>query len=198
MFPLSNQEEKSTGAKADLFEYSLVANITKILVILFALFQCLVLTMCCSPRRSISTSRNPLISLKDNGAYPPCVIEDKKIYHYLQEEGLGALEQYHNFRKARDKGVFLYEDLNSPVQLPLISYYKPYPGWNNYVSFNFAIYEKQDEYVVYYYGDSPTDSVENIVVENNPFSKKLVVKRLEPSRINQLYLRDAICYVGRD
>ena len=198
---MSNQEEKSTDAKADSFGYSLVKDITRIGVILFALFQCLLLATCYSPRRSITTSRNPLISLKDKGDYPPCVIEDKKIYHYVQEEGFGTLEFYHDFKGPKDKGVFLYEDLNSSVQLPLISYFKPYVGWlplNSSISLRFFIYEKGNEYVVYYYGDSPDVeaqhiSVENIVVENNPFSKKLVVKKLDLSGINNLYLRDALC-----
>ena len=81
-----------------------------------------------------------------------------------------------------------------------MSYFKPYVGWrwNSDVFLLFFIYEKENEYVVYYYGDSPDVeaqhiSVENIVVENNPFSKKLVVKELDHSRINDLYLKDALC-----
>lgn len=193
---MSNQEEKSTDAKADSFGYSLVKNITRIGVILFALFQCWLLATCYSPRRSITTSRNPLISLKDKGDYPPCVIENKKIYHYVQEEGFGTLEFYHDFKRPKDKGVFLYEDLNSSVQLPLISYFKPYPYWiywNGDASLYFFIYEKKNEYVVYYYGGNPTIKAQDFVVENNPFSKKLVVKKLDLSGINYLYLRDALC-----
>ena len=200
MSPLSNQEEKSTEAKVDSFGYSLVKDITRIGVILFALFQCLVLDTCCKPRPSITTSRKPLWSLKDKGEYSPCIIENKKIYHYVQEEGFGTLESYHDFKEIKDKGVFLYEDLNSSVQLPLMSYFKPYVGWqwNSDVFLRFFIYEKENEYVVYYYGDSPDVeakhiSVENIVVENNPFSKKLVVKELDHSHINDLYLKDALC-----
>ena len=102
---MSNQEEKSTDAKADSFGYSLVKNITRIGVILFALFQCWLLATCYSPRRSITTSRNPLISLKDKGDYPPCIIENKKIYHYVQEEGFGTLEDYHSFKETKDKGI---------------------------------------------------------------------------------------------
>ena len=171
-------------------------NITRIGVILFALFQCWLLATCYSPRRSITTSRNPLISLKDKGDYPPCIIENKKIYHYVQEEGFGTLEDYHSFKETKDKGIFLYEDLNSSVQLPLISYFKPYPYWiywNGDGSLYFFIYEKKNEYVVYYYGGNPTIKAQDFVVENNPFSKKLVVKKLDLSGINDLYLRDALC-----
>ncbi len=178
-------------------------DITRIGVILFALFQCLLLATCYSPRRSITTSRNPLISLKDKGDYPPCIIEDKKIYHYVQEEGFGTLESYHDFKEIKDKGVFLYEDLNSSVQLPLMSYFKPYVGWqwNSDVFLRFFIYEKKNEYVVYYYratpdyyyGATPDIEAQDFVVENNPFSKKLVVKELDHSRINDLYLKDALC-----
>ena len=193
---MSNQEEKSTDAKADSFGYSLVKDITRIGVILFALFQCLLLAMCYSPRRSITTSRYPLVSLKDKDDYPPCIIEDKKIYHYVHEEGFGTLESYHDFKEIKDKGVFLYEDLNSSVQLPLISYYKPYPGWiylDDDGSLYFFIYEKKNEYVVYYYGATPNIVAQDFVVENNPFSKKLVVKELDHSHINDLYLKDALC-----
>lgn len=198
---LRTENEKSIDANADTFEYSLVSNITKVLVILFALFQCLVLVMCCSPRPAIKTSTNPLRttpgpfrSLESSDPYPPCIIENKKIFHYMNKAGIGTLEQYHGFKKVKDKGVFVYENAYGEQQ-PLISYLKPW-YWETFSSttFHFAIYEKQDEYVVYYYGDDPGDSIENIVVESNPFSKNLVVKRLDPSYINKLYLENAKCF----
>ena len=199
---MRTENEKSTDAKADSFGYSLVKNITKVLVILFALFQCFILVMCCSPRPAIKTSTNPLRtipgpfrSLESSDPYPPCIIENKKIFHYINETGVGTLEKYHGFKKkVKDKGVFVYENAYGE-QLPLISYFKSW-SWNplNDIFFHFAIYEKQDEYVVYYYADDPGDDVENIVVESNPFSKNLVVKRLDPSYINKLYLENAKCF----
>lgn len=199
---LSTENKKGVKENADTFGYLLVSNITKVLVILFALFQCFILVMCCSPRpAAITTSNNRLrttpesyISLKSSDPNPPCIIENKKISHYTNETGVSALEQYHGFKKVKDKGVFVYENAYGEQQ-PLISYLKPwYWGTFNSTIFHFAIYEKQDEYVVYYYGDDPGDDVENIVVESNPFSKNLIVKKLDPSRINKLYLENAKCF----
>ena len=112
----------------------------------------------------------------------------------MNEAGIGILEQYHGFKNVKDKGVFVYENIYGEQQ-PLISYFKPW-HWDplDQTYFQFAIYEKQDEYVVYYYDDNFGDDVENIVVENNPFSKNLVFKRLDPSYINRLYLENAKCF----
>ena len=184
---MENEKANKPGSFRKKFEY-----VTQVCVILFT-GVCLFLLFICWPKQSPSQDPTPMLAKDTDGKSVPCEVEGKKIYHYLKGNETERLYEFHyHLASVKDEVGLLYEDENGLH--PLVTITTPFL---EFPWFKFFIMEKQNEYVVFYYSESGKVT-HDMKIEEQPFSKKVIVKGLIVSSINKKYLKRANCFMGED
>ncbi len=184
---MENEKVNKPDSFRKKFEY-----VTQVCVILFT-GVCLFLLFICWPKQSPSQDPTPMLAKDTDGKSVPCEVEGKKIYHYLKGNETERLYEFHyHLASVKDEVGLLYEDENGLH--PLVTITTPFL---EFPWFKFFIMKKQNEYVVFYYSESGKVT-HDMKIEEQPFSKKVIVKGLIVSSINKKYLKRANCFMGED
>ncbi|MBO4436602.1 MAG: hypothetical protein J5791_06940 [Fibrobacter sp.] len=167
--------------------------LTKIGVVLFTLVNVFFLSMCSRSEYSEGLPHTLLKSRTAEGQLSSCEIEGKKIYHYKKPKKIDGLQYYYRGdRDVRDEWGLAYKDGSG--YHPLISVLVPFqqlPG------LEFFIFDKPNEYIVFYYLNNEDGRIDSIRVDEQPFSKEVVLKKLNPSDLKESYVKNATCFVDR-
>lgn len=168
-------------------------NFTKLGVVLFTLANVLFLGLCSRPEYSEGQPYTLLKSQNADGQLSFCEIEGRKIYHYKKPKKIDGLQYYYRGdRDVRDEWGLAYKDRNG--YHPLISVLVPFqqsPG------LEFFVFDKPNEYTVFYYLNNEDGRIDSIRVDEQPFSKKVVFKKLNRFDLNELYVKNSACFVDR-
>lgn len=175
------------------YTYLFWENLTKIGVVLFTLVYVFFLGMCSRTEYSEGQPYALLKSRDADGQLSSCEIEGKKIYHYKKTKKIDGLQYYYRGdRDVKDEWGLAYEDENG--RHPLISALEPF---QQAPSLDFFVFDKPNEYTIYYYLNKEDGQIDSIWVDVQPFSKEVVLRKLNPSDFNESYVENATCFAER-
>lgn len=175
------------------YTYLFWENLTKIGVVLFTLVNVFFLGMCSRTEYSKGLPYTLLMSRYADGQLSSCEIEGRKIYHYKKTKKIDGLQYYYRGdRDVKDEWGLAYENENG--YHPLISVFVPFQQSS---SLEFFVFDKPKEYTVYYYLKNEGGQIDSIWVNEQPFSKEVVLRKLNPSDFNESYMENTFCFVDR-
>lgn len=175
------------------YVYLFFENLTKIGVVLFTLVYVLFLGMCSGTEYSEGLPYTLLKSRYADGQLSSCEIEGRKIYHYKKPKKIEGLQYYYRGDKdVKDEWGLVYEDEKG--HHPLVSVLVPFQQSSG---LEFFVFDKPNEYTVYYYLKNEGGRIDSIWVNEQPFSKEVVLRKLNPSDFNEPYMENATCFTDR-